>query len=92
MVAGLCAQEVKRRGAPSAAAKAFERLSALAAVTSSPTGGGHVPASRFWMSASAFDDFIARVFGRAATATSCCPSENDEALPGKAVGACPFWK
>ena len=42
------------------------------------------------MSASAFDDFIARVFGRAATATSCCPSENDEALRWEGRRRMPF--
>ena len=43
-------------GAPSAAAKAFERLPTLAAVTSSVGGAGQVPASRFWMSSRAFID------------------------------------
>ena len=43
-------------GAPSAAAKAFERLPTLAAVTSSVGGAGQVPASRLRMSSRALFD------------------------------------
>ena len=43
-------------GAPSAAAKVFERLPTLAAVTSSVGGAGQVPASRLRMSSRALSD------------------------------------
>ena len=55
-VEALCRISAEHSLMSSAAAKAFERLPTLAAVTSSVGGAGQVPASRFWMSSRAFID------------------------------------